>query len=101
MSTTPAAEPRRYPGRLFVWLGLAVTALGVIGYLVQLLWAQRLFTPWYLPLSATLGVFLVLVSVGQAGVVWRKLVLMLVFLVAIAEWFFMFAEPLPPYRGPV
>jgi hypothetical protein len=100
MTTSPSAEPRRYPGRLFLALGLLVTALGIIGYIVQLS-AGRLFTPWYVPLSATLGVFLILVSVRQAGVVWRKIVLMLVLMVAIAEWYFLFAEPLPPYTGPV
>ena len=100
MSTSPAAESRRYPGQLFVWLGLALTALGVIGYAVQIS-AQRLFAPWYLPWSATLGVLLVLISVWQAGVVWRKIVLLLVMFVASAEWFFMLGEPLPPYTGPV
>jgi hypothetical protein len=100
METSPAAEPRRHPGRLFLLLGLAVTALGVVGYAVQLS-EHRLFAPWYLPVSATLGVFLVFVSVRLKGIVLRKLALMLVLLVAIAAWFFMFAEPLPPYTGPV
>jgi hypothetical protein len=100
MTTSPSAEPQRYPGRLFLALGLLVTVLGIIAYIVQLS-AGRLFTPWYLPVSATLGVFLVLVSVWQKGIVLRKIALMLVLLVAIPEWFFLFGEPLPPYTGPV
>ena len=100
MTTSPSAEPRRHPGRLFLALGLLVTVLGIIAYIVQLS-AGRLFMPWYLPVSATLGVFLVLVSVWQKGIVLRKIVLMLVLMVAIFAWYFMFAEPLPPYTGPV
>jgi hypothetical protein len=100
MTTSPAAVPRRYPGRLFLALGLACTALGVIGYIVQIS-AERLFLPWYLPWSATLGVFLLIVSLAQARTVWRVLALLLVMLFAGAEWAFMVEERLPPYTGPI
>jgi hypothetical protein len=100
MTTSPTAVPRRYPGRLFLALGLALTALGVIGYVVQLS-AQRLFAPWYMPWSATLGVFLLVVSLWQARTVWRWLALLLVMLFAGAEWAFLLGERLPPYSGPV
>jgi hypothetical protein len=100
MTTSTAAVPRRYPGRLFLALGLACAALGVIGYVVQLS-AERLFLPWYLPWSGTLGVFLLIVSLWQARTVWRVLALLLVMLFAGAEWMFIRAERLPPYTGPV
>jgi hypothetical protein len=100
MTLSPAATSPRYPGRLFLVLGLGVAALGVIGYAVQLT-AHRLTAPWYLPIAATLGVILIIASLWQARTVWRVLALLLVGLLAGAEWTFLLATRLPAYTGPV
>src|SRR5436853_4991782 len=98
MTTSSPAAPRRYPGRLFLGLGLVVTLLGVVGYVVQLL-THRLTTPWYMPAAATVGVALVAISLCQAPTVWRVLALALVVLLAAATWRALLGHPLPPYTG--
>ena len=95
---TASSSPK--PGRLLLFVGLAVGVLGILGYVVQL-WMQRLSTPWYLPISATLGVVLVIASLWQARSVWRALALVLVVLFAVAEWGFVLRSRLPAYAGPV
>jgi hypothetical protein len=62
---------------------------------------QRLMMPWYVPLLATLGALLVAASLWQTRTVWRLLALLLVVLLAGAEWAFLLATRLPPYTGPV
>lgn len=98
--TTSTTALRRFPGRRFVLLGLGVAILGLAGYVAQIA-AQRLITPWYLPLSAMLGAVLVAVSLWRARSVWRVLALVLVSLLAGAEWTFLLATRLPAYTGPV
>jgi hypothetical protein len=100
MTTPAAAAPRRYPGRLFLLLGLAAAPLAVAGYVVQFA-AHRLATPWYLPAAATLGVALVVLSLWQARTVWRIVALVPVALLAAAAWLLVLGEPLPAYTGPV
>jgi len=98
--TTSAPIPRRFPGRLFLTLGLCLPILGILGYIVQL-WAQRLMAPWYMPIAATLGVLLLVVALWQTRTIWRILALLLVVLIAGAEWAMMMGMRLPAYTGPV
>jgi hypothetical protein len=100
MTTSSNAARRRPPGLLLVTLGLALAALGIIGYAAQVA-ALRLTTPWYLPLSATLGVLCVVVALWQGRTVWRVLALVLVLLLAAGEWAFLLGTRLPAYTGPV
>jgi hypothetical protein len=100
MTTSSSAAPHRYPGRLFVFFGLVLPVLGIVGYVVQIM-AHRLTTPWYLPGLATLGVVFLLFALLQARSVWRVLALLLVVLVAGAEWTFLVSARLPDYKGPV
>jgi hypothetical protein len=72
----------------------------VLGYAAQL-WVQRLSTPWYLPASGTLGVLLLAASLWQARTAWRVLALVLVALLAAAEWRFIQKARLLDYAGPV
>ena len=95
-----ATASTRPSGRLFLAAGLAIGALGVLGYVLQLS-MQRLSTPWYLPISATLGVLLLVASLRQARTVWRTLALVLVVVLAVAEWGFVLRTRLPAYAGPV
>jgi len=99
--TIPSSVPAtRYPGRFFLALGLGLTILGMIGYAVQI-WMQRLTTPWYMPLLATLGAVFVVVALWQRRNLWRVLALVVVILLAGAEWAFLLAMRLPDYTGPV
>src|SRR5947209_6495447 len=98
MTTSSAAAPGRIPGRLFLALGLGLAALGVIGYAAQL-WAQRLKAPWYMPISATLGVAFLVVVLWERRTVWRVLALVLVLLVAGAGWLFLLMTRLPEATG--
>ena len=100
MNTSSAVAPQPRSGRLFLALGLALAALGVIGYAVQLS-TYRLLAPWYLPISATLGAVFLLVALWKRRTVWRVLALLLVVLLAGAEWMFMLETRLPAYTGPV
>jgi hypothetical protein len=100
MTTAPAAAPSRRPGRLILVLGIALAVLGVIGYVLQIR-AQRLTTPWYMPIAATVGVALLVFSLWQGRSVWRVLALLLVALLAGAEWAFLLMTRLPPYTGPI
>jgi hypothetical protein len=105
-ASPPAAEvadqatPRRASGRRSLVLGLGLAVLGIIGYVVQLQ-LHRLTTPWYMPFLATLGALLVVNSLLQKRSVWRGLALLLVALLAGAEWLFLLTLKLPEYAGPV
>jgi hypothetical protein len=98
--TTSTPTPRRFPGRLFLTLGLCLPVLGILVYIVQL-WAQRLTAPWYMPIAATLGVLPLVIALWQTRTVWRILALLLVVLLAGAEWALMWQMRLPAYTGPV
>src|SRR5947208_874529 len=100
--TTTSSPPvkRQHPGRAYLALGLGLVVLGIAGYVVQIR-MMRLFTPWYTPILATLGVLFVIVSLWQQRSVWRILGLILVVLVAGFEWTFLLALRLPAYSGPV
>ncbi len=100
MTTSSIAKPVCKPGRLYLALGVLTALLGVVGFVVQML-MQRLAAPWYMPVAATLGVVLVAVSLWQARSVWRVLALVLVVLLAGAEWAMMAKMRLPAYTGPV
>jgi hypothetical protein len=107
MTTSPndtvsasAVVTRRSAGRYLLFLGLALTILGMMGYVTQIA-MKRLFTPWYMPAMATLGVVLVMLALWNARTVWRMLALLLVVLVAGAEWAFLLAMGVPEYTGPV
>lgn len=100
MTTSSPVTPRRSSGRLFLALGLGLTVLGVIAYVIQIA-AQRLTTPWYVPIAATLGLVFLVVSLWKRRTVWRVLALLLVGLLAGAEWTFLLATRLPAYNGPV
>jgi hypothetical protein len=87
-------------------VGLALAALGVVGYAVQL-WAGLLTAPWYLPCLATLGAGFIVASLWQARTAWRIVVLLLLVLFAGAAWNFLLAPMelggtrLAAYAGPL
>jgi hypothetical protein len=81
-------------------LGLALAALGVVAYVVQLS-LERLTVPWYMPALALLGVVLVVISLVERRTVWRLLALSAVVLLTGAELALFYALRLPPYTGPI
>ncbi|HWB12313.1 MAG TPA: hypothetical protein VG826_24010 [Pirellulales bacterium] len=83
---------------LFAGLGFAV--VGVAIYVAQV-FLHRLATPWYLPLTGTLGALFVIGSLWQRRGVWRVLTLVCVLLLAFGEWGFVLGTRLPAYSGPV
>jgi hypothetical protein len=70
MTPPSPATPSHYPGRFLLAVGLALPFLGILAYVVQVS-LQRLMTPWYMPVLATLGVVLVFMAIWQARSVWR------------------------------
>lgn len=99
MGTT--TEQPRSSGRKFLWLGVGAAVLGPLAYTGQLI-AHKLVTPWYVPALGTLAVGLVIVSLTYRRTVWRVLALVLVALLAAAEWHFLVKDAvLPDYAGPV
>ena len=100
MMTSSPSPPRRYPGRLWLALGLLLAVLGIAAYAVQLS-VHRLSSPWYVPCAATVGAVFVALSLWRAPTVWRVLALVLLVLLAGAESAFLAALRLPAYTGPV
>jgi FtsH-binding integral membrane protein len=100
-TSTPVQTPRRSPGRLYLWLGLALGLLGPVCYAVQLQ-AQRLTAPWYVPILGSVAVAAVLFAILRTRSVWRFLALALLVVFAAGEWFFLLSmSKLPDYKGPV
>src|SRR5205807_2396371 len=75
-------------------------AVGILGYAAQIA-ARHLTTPWYLPATAALAVVLLVAALWRKRTVWRVVALVLVVLLAAAEWGFLLTTRLPPYTGPV
>jgi hypothetical protein len=99
-SSARIAAPSR-PGRRLLWLGVAVALLGVGLAQAQLALAW-LTTPWYAPVTATLGAGLILLSLVRSRTAWRLTALVLFGLLAGGEWWFLLSYTrLPDYTGPV
>jgi hypothetical protein len=100
MSNSAPTVRRCKPGRLMLALGVVVPAAGVAGYAMQV-WAQRLTTPWYMPVLGMLGLVCLVVSLWQARSIWRALALILILLLTGAEIAMLVGGRQPPYAGPV
>jgi hypothetical protein len=100
-SYNPTARTGRYPGRIYLALGmlLAVSGVGIYAARFQ---AKILDTPWYVPILATVGLALVALALVQARSVWRWLAAVFCTLFAAALWLFLLVFlRAPPYTGPV
>ena len=98
----PAIEttspPRRRP--LFL-VGLLLLVVGPAVYFVQVV-LKHLWTPWYVPLLASLGMVFMIASVWQRRGAWRCIGLILCALLCGGEWYLMLvAIKSPDYTGPV
>src|SRR5262245_54070794 len=99
----PAAPPavERSRGRGYFWAGIAACLAGLVLVLVQL-GLRQLFVPWYCPALATLGAFLLLVSVARRRTIPRIAALLLIAAFAGFQWYFLASlMKLPDYAAPV
>jgi hypothetical protein len=68
---------------------------------VQFFFLKLLVVPWYMPIMATAGALLVLISVRHRRTWPRMVGLVLVTLLTGLEWFFILSlSLLPEYKGP-
>jgi hypothetical protein len=100
MSTPLTGDVPRGRGRTLLLLGIGLALLGVGLYVMQIS-LQRLMAPWYMPVLAVLGVFLVALSLRERRTVWRVLSLLAVVALAAAEIALLFAMRLPAYTGSI
>src|SRR5438045_8653334 len=103
MGTQTAADTviQASPGRGLVLLGIAVSVLALVAYMVQV-WLASFFTPWYWPIAATVGVLLILAGTWQAWSVWRIVGLMFFGLLAAGAGLYITkVSGSPPYAGPL
>ncbi|HEV8061856.1 MAG TPA: hypothetical protein VGP68_18400 [Gemmataceae bacterium] len=98
MTSTSSASAKS--GRSLLFLGLACTILGIGAYVLQVE-LHHLSTPWYLPLTALLGVGLVAFSLRKKRNFWRWSALLLVVCLTGFECTFLLATRLQPYAGPL
>jgi hypothetical protein len=96
-AATATAAPRRWP--LFL-LGVLLFFLGPALYVVQIS-LGHLWMPWYLPLLASVGVVLMLMSAWRRRGVLRIAGLMVFVLLCGVEWYLVLvATKTPLYTGP-
>lgn len=101
-ASPPASSTRRFPGRLYLWLGIGLMLLGPVLCIVQFWWAKLLSVPWYLPVLATIGAALALLAVLRTLTVWRIAAVVLCALLTAGEWYLLLSlTKLPVYAGPV
>jgi hypothetical protein len=87
-------------GRPLLFLGLACAALGIAAYVLQVS-LHHLTTPWYLPLTAIIGLAVVVCSLWKRRTTWRWFAFVFVGLIAGFECTFLLATRLPAYAGPL
>ena len=97
--TTPPVD-RRSPGRAYFWVGILACLLGPVLFMAQFA-LKHLATPWYSPVLATLGAFLLVVALVRRRSIPRVIALVLVTAFAGLQWYFLVVLfKLPPYEGP-
>jgi len=98
-ATTPSANLRSR-GRGYFWAGIGACLLGLALTAVQF-GLKHLAVPWYSPVLATLGAFLLLVAVARRRSIPRLIALGLVAALAGFQWYFLGSLiKLPAYEGP-
>src|SRR5215831_8509863 len=98
-ASPPVARSR---GRLWLWLGVGLFLLGFVIFFVQTFLVKHLVTPWYVPILATAGVLLALVSVRQRPTWTRVIAFLGLVLLCAGGWYFILSlSRLPEYKGPV
>jgi len=100
-TSSPPVEAPPQPGRLAASLGLALSIVGIVAYIVQFA-AHVLTVPWYLPILGTIGAAMLLLALVMKPTWVRAGGVLLFGLLAAFEWWLLLsAMVLPPYHGPV
>jgi hypothetical protein len=87
-------------GRIWLWAGVVLCLLGIPLYLVQLR-LRLLFTPWYTPVLATLGIICLVIAWRLQRSIWRVATIFMFALLTGFEWHFLLSySRLPDYTGP-
>jgi hypothetical protein len=99
VTATPSTE-QRTRGRGYFWAGIGSCLLGLALVVAQFR-LKYLVVPWYSPVLATLGAFLLLVAVARRRTIPRLIGLLLVAALAGFQWYFLVSlMKLPAYEGP-
>jgi len=94
-----ADSPARRRRPLFL-IGILLCILGPALYFGQV-YLRHLWTPWYIPMLATLGLVLMLVSARERRSVLRGVALLPFLLLCGLEWYVLLvASRTPEYAGP-
>lgn len=101
-TTSSAVAAPRTHGRLLLWLGLVLALLAPAAYVVQVFGLKQAPDPWYVPIMGTLGALAALLALVLRPTLWRVLAVLLLGLLAGAEWWFVgVLSRVPAYAGPV
>jgi hypothetical protein len=101
-TTTPPSAGAKAAGRPLLWLGIVIALLGVVVYGSLAFGTGFLHTPWYMPIMATIGVCIILLSIVLRLTVLRIVALLIIGLLAAGEWWWLLGlSRLPAYAGPV
>lgn len=96
---TPSIDvqpPRRWP---YFALGVGIFLLGIVAYAVQM--GQHSFLlPWYLPISGTIGLGLMIGGAWQRRGWLRSIGVIVFLLMCLMEWGLLLGTTTPPYTGP-
>ena len=91
----------RRPGRRLLWFGMVVALSGIVIFFV-LLNAGILIAPWYIPILASLGAGLLLLSLVRARSIWRWAAFLLFTAFATVVWVMLLVVlATPAYTGRV
>jgi peroxiredoxin len=87
------------------WLlagGLLLAVAVLVAFYLQVAWANRLITPWYVPVGGTVAALLAVAGAVRQGRWWRYLIAVVLIALAGLEWFFVLGLTLlPEYAGVV
>jgi energy-converting hydrogenase Eha subunit E len=98
--SAPVTETPGSTGRALFWGGLALAVVGIPAFIAQSA-MKRQFVPWYIPILATLGVVLLVLSLRQRRSIARFIAVGLVAAFCAFSWFALGALiRLPEYTGP-
>lgn len=101
----PSAAPQTIlprPTRLLVGGGVLLALAVVFIFFLQVAWAMKLATPWYMPIGGTVAALMLTYALTRRRSWWRFGVALVCIALAGLEWFFVLGlTALPAYAGPI
>jgi len=87
------------------WLlagGFLLAVAVLVAFYLQVAWANRLITPWYVPVGGSVAALLAVAGAVRQGRWWRYLIAVVLIALAGLEWLFVMGMTvLPEYAGAV